>query len=234
MKSVAEKSQESDSRSVAESSSFNSGEPSQLMGQIRFTDHRGLKDNNSNSSSSGISQLHTSSKVVQRDAFWSVDPNNKVQNTTPAGAAPAFPYIKRVGGSQNHEVHNSMSKARGAARAEAKIKLSKSTTRNDTSGPQAAGSYQYDVPEASLNVNADTGVHALPSDTNSVINHTQDNQAELELHTGAGASNKIDTINHFHAYEYNQGANIRSPFSTAAQPRGDTRLGAEHYFVNPF
>lgn len=172
--------------------------------------------------------------VVQRHAFWPVDGQNVVANPVPVANQPNYPFIKRDGGNQDHELYNGIRKARAAARGQANIKISKSITRTDHSGNQAWGLYRYGVEdENQLDTTTAQGEYRLRRDTNCVINHTQDNQAELELHTGANANQQTNPVNHFHAYRLNANTNIKHPQNYTAQPVGN-RLGREHYFVNPF
>ena len=181
-------------------------------------------------------QLISSRKVIQRDAFWPVNGQNIVTNSVPVANQPAYPFIKRNGGTQDHELYNGVKKAKESARAQANINLKIQiyrSLRTDQSGNQANGTYIYGVKEQELQ-NPGNGQYLLPRNVNCVINHTDDDQAELELHPSAVQHQDEDTVNHFHAYEYNQGANIRHQQSNAAQPIGNQRLGREHYFVNPF
>lgn len=231
MKSIAEKKSNAGSRSVASCTSSGACMSFAAKQYSNFSDNRMHTSMKSPAIQAKPTQLKA---VVQRDAYWPVDGNNKVTAVTPVAEAPTTPYIKRVGGSQDHEVHNGINKARGAARGQANIKVSKSITREDQSNAQARGVYRYGIEnEADLDVTTAHGEYRLPKDVNCVMNHTHDNNAVLELHNG-GTPRRVDTVNHFHAYKYTAGANIRGQFSTGAQPRGNERLGREHYFVNPF
>lgn len=167
-------------------------------------------------------------KICQRHAYWPINRNNTVTNHQAQAAAPGGDYIKRVGGNQNHELHNGARKARNAARTAAQWRTPWSTIRNDTNTPQSQGVYNYNIDYRGVD-----GTYNLIANTNCVINHTHDPQAQLELHRGPNVTLQ-NTVNHFHAYRYNAGAFIRNPLSTAAQPNGNARLGCEHYFVNPF
>lgn len=173
---------------------------------------------------SGTSILQAYQKgIVQRNAFWQLDAQNKVGNPVPLAAAPAAPYLERVGNT-NQRLYNRSIEAKNAARSATAWSGNGFSTRKPNTPAAGAGYYQYNETVAANGQNQ----YMVTNNTPMIVRHDQDAQAILT--TSAGAQHT--PIKHWHAATSNN-SDILDPQSTNAQPQYNQAGNIEHYLINP-
>lgn len=168
--------------------------------------------------------VRSNNNVLQRDAYWSVDVTNKVQNNIPVNVPPHGFYIKRQGDDLNQRLYNKASEAKNAARVASGWHGAAFSSRTVTAGAlNGQGYYQY-------NINTTADAHQIPAGIPLIARHDVDPVSLLTLHHG---EDDIQQCRHWHAGTSNE-ADIHPPASHAAQPIYNLAGNINHYFINPF
>lgn len=165
--------------------------------------------------------------IVQRNAFWQVNAQNKVANPVPLAAAPAAPYLERVGNT-NQRLYNRPIEAKNAARSATAWSGNGFSTRKPNTPAAGAGYYQYNETVASTTNAQGQTQYMVTNNTPMIVRHDQDAQAILT--TSAGAQHT--PIKHWHAATSNN-SDLLAPQSTNAQPQYNQAGNIEHYLINP-
>lgn len=160
--------------------------------------------------------------IMQCDAFWSIDNNNRVQDSEPVQDQPHGHYIKREGGNLSHRLYDRSRDAEGAAKAASGWHGGPYSVRKPGTPKDGAGYYLYNHDFRNGN--------DVPLGTPLVARHDTDPNAKLNL-------NNVDekgSCKHWHAATAGENANIRNFESRKEQPNYILAGEIEHYFINPF
>ncbi len=161
--------------------------------------------------------------IVQRNAYWQLNAQNKVGNPVPLGAAPVAPYLERVGNT-NQRLYNRSNEAKNAARSATAWNGSGFSTRKPNTPTAGAGYYQYNETVAANGQNQ----YMVTNNTPMIVRHDLDTQAILTTNAGV----QHTPIKHWHAATSNN-SDILDPQSTNAQPQYNQAGNIEHYLINP-